>query len=122
MSNVGQKERITQNRVVKFFQSELNYDYLGDWQDRDDNRNIEEGLLRKWLQGRGVSEVLIGRALRQLDTAAALGEGKKLYDANKAVYGLLRYGIKDKEGAGEQNQTIWLIDWEKSKLDSCLPT
>ncbi|OUS31938.1 restriction endonuclease subunit R [Gammaproteobacteria bacterium 45_16_T64] len=111
MSNVGQKERVTQNRVVKFFQKELEYDYLGDWQDRDNNRNVEEGLLRKWLQGRDVSEVLIGRALRQLDTAAALGEGKKLYDANKAVYSLLRYGIKDKEGAGEQNQTIWLIDW-----------
>lgn len=31
---------------------------------------------------------------------------------NKAVYGLLRYGVKVKAGAGEQNQTIWLIDWE----------
>ena len=117
MSNVGQIERITQNRVVKFFQSELKYDYLGDWQDRDNNRNIEEGFLRKWLQGRGVSEVLIGRALRQIDTAAALGEGKKLYDANKAVYSLLRYGIKDKEGAGEQNQTVWLIDWKNPEAN-----
>ena len=112
MSNVGQKERVTQNRVVKFFKDELGYDYLGDWQERDNNRNIEESLLSNWLQGRGVSEVLIGRALRQLDAAAALGEGKKLYDANKAVYSLLRYGIKDKEGAGEQNQTVWLIDWQ----------
>jgi type I restriction enzyme R subunit len=117
MSNVGQKERVTQRRVVQFFQNELNYDYLGDWQDRDNNRNIEEGLLTKWLQGRGVSDVLIKRALRQLDTAAALGEGKKLYDANKAMYSLLRYGIKDKEGAGEQNQTIWLIDWKNPEAN-----
>jgi type I restriction enzyme R subunit len=117
MSNVGQKERVTQRRVVQFFQKELGYDYLGDWQDRDNNRNIEEGLLTKWLQGRGVSDVLIKRALRQLDTAAALGEGKKLYDANKAMYSLLRYGIKDKEGAGEQNQTIWLIDWKNPEAN-----
>jgi len=40
-----------------------------------------------------------------------LGEGKKLYYANKEVYRLLRYGIKDKEGTGQQKQTIWLIDW-----------
>ncbi len=24
----------------------------------------------------------------------------------------MRYGIKDKEGSGEQKQTIWLIDWK----------
>ena len=112
MSNVGQKERITQNRIVEFFQQELNYRYLGDWQDRENNRNIEVEILTSWLQGRGYSDTLIARALRQLDTAAALGEGKKLYYANKAVYQLLRYGIKDKEGAGEQNQTVWLIDWQ----------
>ena len=117
MSNVGQPELITQDRIIQFFQSELKYEYLGDWRYRENNRNIEEALLRKWLQGRGVSEVLIGRALRQLDTAAALGEGKKLYDANKAVYSLLRYGIKDKEGAGEQNQTVWLIDWENPEAN-----
>ncbi|MCV5632819.1 type I restriction endonuclease, partial [Escherichia coli] len=56
-------------------------------------------------------DTLITRALRQLDSAAALGAGKKLYYANKEVYRLLRYGVKDKEGAGEQNQTVWLIDW-----------
>lgn len=25
---------------------------------------------------------------------------------------MLRYGIKDKEGSGHNNETIWLIDWE----------
>ena len=72
---------------------------------------IETGLLTAWLQKRGINDALITRAIRQLDTAAALGEGKKLYYANKDVYRLLRYGVKDKEGAGEQNQTVWLIDW-----------
>jgi type I restriction enzyme, R subunit len=112
MSNVGQLERKTQNRVVKLFQKKLGYEYLGNWEDQERRNGIEEELLVSWLQDQGVSETLIGRTLRQLDTAAALGEGKKLYYANEDVYRLLRYGVKDKEGAGKQNQTVWLIDWK----------
>lgn len=112
MSTVGQIERITQNRVVNLFQTQLGYRYLGNWEYRDNNRNIETEILTQWLKQQGVNDILINKALRQLDQAAAIGEGKNLYDANKAVYRLLRYGIKDKEGAGHQNQTIWLIDWE----------
>lgn len=112
MSNVGQRERATQNKVVHFFQKELNYSYLGDWQDRENNRNVEPDLLRAWLRSQGVDPVLIEKAIRQLDTAAALGEGKKLFDANKDVYRLLRYGVKEKVGAGELKQTVWLIDWK----------
>ncbi|MCV6589531.1 MAG: HsdR family type I site-specific deoxyribonuclease [Marinobacterium sp.] len=111
MSTVGQKERVTQDRVVEFFQAELGYRYLGNWMDRDNNRNIEPALLGAWLEKQGVSSVLITRTLRQLEKTAALGEGKKLYDANKEVYRLLRYGVKEKAGAGEQTQTVWLIDW-----------
>lgn len=113
MSTVGQKERATQNRVVHFFQERLGYEYLGDWQYRENNRNIEEEYLVAWLERQGVSENLIKRALWELDQAAALGEGKNLYDANKAVYSLLRYGIKVKPGPGEQTQTVWLIDWKE---------
>lgn len=115
MSNVGQRERVTQDCAVKFFRDELGYDYLGDWQDRVGNRNIEPEYLRRWLLSRGVEPVLIEKAIRRLDTAAALGDGKKLYDANKEVYRLLRYGIKEKTGAGEDKQTIWLIDWKNPK-------
>ncbi len=112
MSTVGQLERITQNRIVQLFQSELGYRYLGNWHDRANNRNIDVDILSAWLNKRGISDTLAARVIRQLDTAAALGEGKKLYYANKEVYQLLRYGVKDKEGAGELNQTVWLIDWK----------
>ncbi|MEZ8847084.1 type I restriction endonuclease subunit R [Vibrio cyclitrophicus] len=112
MSTVGQKERATQDRVVRFFRDQLKYDYLGNWEYREGNRNVETNLLSSWLKKRGIPEALIARTLRKLDMAAALGEGKKLYDANKEVYRLLRYGVKEKEGAGELNQTVWLIDWE----------
>lgn len=49
MSTVGPKERITQQRVVRLFQDDLKYAYLGDWNEREDNRNVEESLLKPWL-------------------------------------------------------------------------
>jgi len=111
MSRVGQLERVTQSRVIQLFKNDLDYRYLGDLHE-ENNKNIREHDLKAWLKKRGISDVLIQKAFRQLDTASALGEGRKLYYSNKDVYQLLRYGVKDKEGAGEQNQTIWLIDWE----------
>jgi type I restriction enzyme R subunit len=117
MSNVGQRERATQNRIVQFFHTDLGYRYLGDWQERANNKNIEVDILVDWLKKRGVSEALINRVIRKLDTAAALGEGKKLYYANKEVYRLLRYGVKDKEGAGHLNETVWLIDWSNPEAN-----
>lgn len=112
MSTVGQRERTTQNHVVQLFQTHLGYAYLGNWETRPDNRNIEANLLTDWLTVQGVSATLINKTLRELDQAAALGDGQHLYDANKAVYRLLRYGVKVKVGVGEQYQTVWLIDWE----------
>ncbi len=61
MSSVGQRERATQNRVVRLFQDHLNYAYLGNWMDRPNNRNIEQGLLTRWLERQGASEVLINK-------------------------------------------------------------
>jgi len=113
MSTVGQRERATQERVIRLFQDHLGYTYLGNWTDRDNSRNIEQGLLTQCLERQGVSEVLINKALYKLDQAAALGEGINLYDANQAVYRLLRYGVKVKEGAGQQFQNVWLINWQE---------
>ena len=113
MSKVGAIERVTQNRIVELFKNTLGYKYLGNWKDRAGNRSIEAGLLKPFLQKQGYSDKLIGRALRELDQAVLVfGDGRSLYDANKDVYSLLRYGIKVKEGVGEQNQTVWLIDWK----------
>ena len=104
MSSVGQRERATQDRVVSLFEKRLGYERLGTWQHRAGNRNVETDLLRGWLARRGVSETLATRALHVLEQAAALGEGKTLYDANRAVYDFLRYGVKVSAGAGERNE------------------
>ena len=40
MSTIGQIEKMTQERVVALVEGVLDYDYLGNWIDREDNRNI----------------------------------------------------------------------------------
>ena len=112
MSTVGQREILTQRRVVAFFQDALNYAYLGHWKDRADNGNVEEALLTDWLKRQGHDDKIITKAMRELSKATALTGSKTLYDANREVYGLLRYGVKVQPDVGEQNITVWLIDWK----------
>lgn len=50
MSTVGQREILTQKRVIAFFRDALGYAYLGNWQDRVNNRNIETELVIDWLK------------------------------------------------------------------------
>ena len=113
MSKVGQIERATQDRIVKLFSNPnlLGYEYLGNWEKRENNRNIEEEYLRPVLQRRGYSETLINKALTELDRVAG-DQSKSLYDVNKAVYTLLRYGVKVIPEAGANTETVWLIDWD----------
>ena len=114
MSTVGQREILTQRCVVAFFQDVLNYAYIGHWKDRADNGNVEEALLTDWLKRQGNDDKIITKAMRELSKATALSGSKTLYDANRKVYGLLRYGVKVQPDVGEQNITVWLIDWKNS--------
>jgi type I restriction enzyme R subunit len=107
------KERITQNRVVKLLTTRIGYAYLGDWEERAGNNNIEETLLRDWLtRTEKYSDVLINKALFEFRKLATVNVSDDLYPVNKAVYSALRYGVKVREEAGENVQTVWLIDWE----------
>ena len=45
MSNVGQVEIATQKRLLKLFENNLGYEYLGDWQDREGNSNVDRSYL-----------------------------------------------------------------------------
>lgn len=116
MSKVGQIERITQNRVVDLLRdsNQLNYKYLGNWERRD-NRNIEEATLRNFLQVKqGYRDELIKQAIDKFKRVAG-NQVSNFYDVNKEVYDLLRYGVKIKMSAGENFETVWLIDWENAE-------
>ena len=111
MNTVGQKEIRTQERVVAFFQKVLGYAYLGNWQERQSNSNIDTELLTEWLRSRGRDDAIISKVLFELEKAAALGGSRKLYEANREVYGLLRYGVNVQPRTGEHRTTVALIDW-----------
>jgi type I restriction enzyme R subunit len=109
MSGIGKPERATQDRVVALFRDALGYRFLGDWTDRQ-NSNIEESLLTPWLAKRGYTAEQISRALYLLGQEAN-NPNRSLYDNNQAVYALLRYGAPVKTDAGQNTETVWLIDW-----------
>ncbi len=112
---VGQIERETQNRVVALFCDRLGYDYLGNWEDRENNSNIEEAYLRAYLIKTGKhSEKVIDKAITELKKTVD-NQVMSLYDLNKEVYDLLRYGVKIREGLGFRFQTVELIDWKNWK-------
>ncbi|MFJ5013644.1 type I restriction endonuclease subunit R [Streptomyces griseoluteus] len=117
MSNVGQPERKTQDRIIELFRDSLGYEYLGNWEYRTANSNVEVELLTQNLSARGYSDNLISKAIEKLKSDASLGGGRDLYEANRDVYGLLRYGVKVKPGVGEQMQTVWLIDWSRPEIN-----
>ncbi len=111
MSRVGEIERVTQNRVVKLFTDKLGYKYLGNWEDRDNNRNVETGILRNYLREKGYGEKVIEKAINKLRKTVS-NQTNSLYDVNKEVYGYLRYGIEVRENIGENKQTVKLINWD----------
>ena len=51
-TNIGAIERVTQNRLIGLFENVLKYTYLGNWEKRENNSNVEEELLRGYLTGR----------------------------------------------------------------------
>ncbi len=112
MNNIGQAERVTQNRVIKLFQEQLGYTYLGDRSDCE-NSNIEKALLTKNLTERGYTPAQINAALRQLRLAE--DDNKSLYERNKAVYSLLHYGVDVNVEAGQSAENVKLIDWKHPK-------
>lgn len=109
-SEVGQLERVTQDRVVDLFQNKLNYRYLGNWEEREDNSNIETEILTEFLQKKYDSN-LITKTLYELDKVAN-DQSKSLYDVNKEFYTLLRYGVNVQPEIGKNKKTIQLIDWK----------
>lgn len=118
MLKISRTERQTQNRVIALFSDKnradcLTYDYLGKWDVRGVARRcIEEEYLTANLRTRGYSDAHIRAALQQLWRAADT-TGVSLYAANMRTYQLLRYGVPVQISAGENHETVHLIDWQQ---------
>ena len=113
MSDIDEAERSTQNRVITLFTEQLGYDYLGDWQDQQRTRPVEEDRLRAFLvRQQRYSDVLIDRALKKFNELVT-DQSKGLYENNKIVYEALRYGIKELDEAHQLTKTVALIDWDE---------
>jgi type I restriction enzyme R subunit len=111
MSSIGQAERVTQNRIIHLFCEQLGYYFLGNWEDRPDNSNIEEELLRNYLVNMaGYPEELVKRAIYKLQNEAR-NYDRNLYGNNKEVYKLLRYGVEVTANPGDRYQRLHFINW-----------
>lgn len=111
MSAVGISERETQKRVIGLLSRDLGYEFLGSWQDRSNNSNIETEILSSYLLNVGYSEVEANKAIFELRKEAN-NQTRGLYENNRKVYELLRYGVSIRPEAGERSKTIHFIDWK----------
>ena len=109
-TTIGAKERVTQNRLIGLFRCVLKYNYLGNWEKREGNSNVDEEYLTAYLARRGYTDKEIRSAIAKFKQAAgSLGGG--LYNANKEVYTLLRYGVNVQAEVTEKKKMVHLIDW-----------
>lgn len=110
MNGINALERRTQNRVIGILQNNLGYRYIGNLED-DPNENIRPNDVIDWLTSQGLERSLAEKALSRIEHEAN-DSTKSLYDRNRNVYQLLRYGVKVQDGLGEHNQTVFLVDWD----------
>lgn len=98
-----------QGRVIDWLVDNLRYIYMGNLKEQD-NTPIKPRYLRKNLEKRGYTKEQIGNAISKL-TRAASNQVDSLYQVNKDVYHLLRYGV-DVKGENNTRPTLWYIDWD----------
>lgn len=103
-------ERKLQNKVKHWLIDDLGYIFLGNLEDRY-NTPVKEELLIANLKKRGYKKEQITKAVAELRTAVS-NQVDTLYQVNKAVYALLRYGLQGvKDDAGHRD-TVHYIEWE----------
>jgi type I restriction enzyme R subunit len=66
-------------------------------------------LLKFFVKQGHTNRTLFNRTLEQL----RYNFGQSLYENNKRIYSLLRYGVKIKLEAGKNTETVWLINWDE---------
>lgn len=110
--SIGKAEYKTQEKVIKFFKNKniLDYAYIGNLKDKS-NKNIIAERLEAFLKGQGDSETVARRAIDELVRTAGDTQ-HDIYNVNKNVYELLKYGVKVRPNADSAPVTVYLIDFE----------
>jgi len=105
-------ERDVQNRIIDSLQDHLGFDYIGNLHDVE-NDDIREDSLRKFLkESQNCTDEQAAEAIRKLRNEISCPNTTYLYNANKNVYSLLRYGTSVSQGLGKPNRMVQFIDWE----------
>lgn len=111
-SHIGEPERPVQNRLLALFKEKLKYEYLGNYEYRTCNRNIERKLLFDYLMStKKWSGDEAKRAIAILEKEAYCTP-QNMQEKNEKVYSLLRYGVNISPDVGTKKITVNLIDWE----------
>lgn len=111
-SHIGEPERSVQNRLLALFKEKLKYEYLGNYEYRTCNRNIESKLLFDYLmRTKKWSGEEAKRAITKLEKEAYCTP-QNMQEKNEKVYSLLRYGVNVSPDVGTKKITVNLIDWE----------
>lgn len=111
-SHIGEPERPVQNRLLALFKEKLKYEYLGNYEYRTCNRNIERKLLFDYLMStKKWSGNEAKRAIAILEKEAYCTP-QNMQEKNEKVYSLLRYGVNVSPDVGTKKITVNLIDWE----------
>lgn len=111
-SHIGEPERSVQNRLLALFKEKLKYEYLGNYEYRTCNRNIERKLLFDYLMNtKKWSGDETKRAIAILEKEAYCTP-QNMQEKNEKVYSLLRYGVNVSPDVGTKKITVNLIDWE----------
>jgi len=118
-----QRERDYQNTLVKRFQEELGYRYLGNWQyakgatvnsEGKVNSPIIEEEVRTFLKEQGRTDYQIEDVLSQLKSKARLGDPKmnSLIQCNTELYDTLMMGIKSQPSPKTTHEDVQFFDFK----------
>ncbi len=98
-----------QKRVLHWLE-ELGYVNLGNLKGKK-NSPVKEDLLRKNLKERGYSDDVIERAVKEL-VISTKDQVNSLYQINREVYTLLRYGLQGVKDSQNKRITVHYIAWD----------
>jgi len=109
MTPVGQREALTQKRVLEFFRDALSYTYLGHWKGREGNSNVEEVLY----EGYGPSGVAIMCDIMTDNRNRTAPEIRKLFDEHGvtwAPYRTVRETVEHDSDLSDDNPMFQMVE------------